>query len=262
MAAGDYVKTIWLTGDIITATKLNNNENKTDELDKNAVYKDGTVAMTGKFNANAGLGFQGGDFAVGSISTDANWGAFIKGRSGVAADVALVSADGLDLVKLKSGGVFTHKDNAIWTAGNDGTSSGLDADLLDGLNSGNATGNIPISNGTLNTNLNADRVDSLHFRVVSGVLEFDDGGGFKPVGGIKNVQRGIVFAADTGTTNVTISSVTLSKTKVSISTVTIGAENVSAKQTITAQLTTATNIAFVGNGSGASTTPIAWEVVE
>ena len=43
----------------------------------------------------------------------------------------------------------------------DGIGSGLDADLLDGLASGNATGNIPVSNGTLNVNLNADKLDGL-----------------------------------------------------------------------------------------------------
>jgi hypothetical protein len=54
-------------------------------------------------------------------------------------------------------------DNAgfgkIWTSRNDGAGSGLDADLLDGLQSGNASGLIPISNGTVNTNLNADLLD-------------------------------------------------------------------------------------------------------
>jgi hypothetical protein len=49
-----------------------------------------------------------------------------------------------------------------WTGSNDGAGSTLDADLLDGLQSGNASGDIPISNGTLNTNLNADMVDGLH----------------------------------------------------------------------------------------------------
>jgi hypothetical protein len=44
----------------------------------------------------------------------------------------------------------------------DGAGSGLDADLLDGRHSGNATGNIPLSNGTLNTNLNADYLDGQH----------------------------------------------------------------------------------------------------
>jgi len=47
----------------------------------------------------------------------------------------------------------------MWTSRNDGAGSGLDADLLDGLQSGNASGLIPISNGTVNTNLNADLLD-------------------------------------------------------------------------------------------------------
>lgn len=34
-----------------------------------------------------------------------------------------------------------------------------DADTVDGYHAGNASGNIPISNGTVNTNLNADKVD-------------------------------------------------------------------------------------------------------
>jgi hypothetical protein len=33
MAIGDYTPTDWETGDAITATKLDNNENKTEELD-------------------------------------------------------------------------------------------------------------------------------------------------------------------------------------------------------------------------------------
>jgi hypothetical protein len=50
----------------------------------------------------------------------------------------------------------------VWHAGNDGSGSGLDADLLDGKHAGNADGNIPINNGTLNTNLNADLLDGKH----------------------------------------------------------------------------------------------------
>jgi len=38
----------------------------------------------------------------------------------------------------------------------------LNADLLDGYQTGNASGNIPLSNGTVNTNLNADTVDGYH----------------------------------------------------------------------------------------------------
>lgn len=44
----------------------------------------------------------------------------------------------------------------------DGSGSGLDADLLDGKNAANTSGAIPVSNGTVNTNLNADMVDDIH----------------------------------------------------------------------------------------------------
>lgn len=44
----------------------------------------------------------------------------------------------------------------------DGAASGLDADLLDGQHAANTTGAIPLSNGTVNTNLNADMLDGSH----------------------------------------------------------------------------------------------------
>ncbi|MEB3103094.1 phage tail-collar fiber domain-containing protein [Ferviditalea candida] len=65
----------------------------------------------------------------------------------------------------------------IWTADSDGAGSGLDSDLLDGLNSGNASGNIPISNGTKNVNLQADLVDGMHFRENAGVPQYSVDGG-------------------------------------------------------------------------------------
>jgi len=46
----------------------------------------------------------------------------------------------------------------------DGAGSGLDADKLDGKQSGNASGNIPVSNGTVCTNLNADKLDGYHIQ--------------------------------------------------------------------------------------------------
>lgn len=43
----------------------------------------------------------------------------------------------------------------------DGTlQSGLNADRVDGYHAGNSSGQIPVSNGTVCTNLNADKVDS------------------------------------------------------------------------------------------------------
>lgn len=52
--------------------------------------------------------------------------------------------------------------STVWHSGNDGAGSGLDADLLDGLNTGNAAGNVPINNTGLNINLNADFLDNQH----------------------------------------------------------------------------------------------------
>jgi hypothetical protein len=57
-----------------------------------------TLASTGMATFNGGLSFQGGSFAAGTISTDASWGCFIKGRSGSASDLVLAdSAGGLKL---------------------------------------------------------------------------------------------------------------------------------------------------------------------
>jgi len=49
-----------------------------------------------------------------------------------------------------------------WTSTNDGSGSGLDADLLDGQDAGNGAGNVPLNNGALNTNLNSDMLDGEH----------------------------------------------------------------------------------------------------
>ena len=60
----------------------------------------------------------------------------------------------------------------IWHAGNDGSGSGLDADLLDGKHAGNASGNVPVSNGTLNINLNADLLDGKHLSEIGGGMKY------------------------------------------------------------------------------------------
>jgi hypothetical protein len=61
--------------------------------------------------------------------------------------------------------------NTVWHAGNDGSGSGLDADLLDGKHAGNAPGNIPINNGKLNTTLNADLLDGKHWGDIQNYID-------------------------------------------------------------------------------------------
>lgn len=76
-------------------------------------------------------------------------------------------------IDLKSG--VASAGTEIWHDANDGSGSGLDADLLDGMQSGNADGNIPINNGTVNTNLNADMVDGKHVGNASGNVPVSNG---------------------------------------------------------------------------------------
>lgn len=63
----------------------------------------------------------------------------------------------------------------LWNDANDGAGSGLDADLLDGYQSGNGSGQIPISNGTACTNLNADLHDGYHAGNGSGQIPVSNG---------------------------------------------------------------------------------------
>jgi hypothetical protein len=58
----------------------------------------------------------------------------------------------------------------IWSSANDGSGSGLDADTLRGYLPGNSSGNIPLSNGVVNTNLNADNLDGHTWQDGVGVL--------------------------------------------------------------------------------------------
>jgi len=45
----------------------------------------------------------------------------------------------------------------------------LNADIFDGYHAGNASGQVPISNGTLNVNLNADMVDGYHASITAAI---------------------------------------------------------------------------------------------
>lgn len=56
----------------------------------------------------------------------------------------------------------SYPGGTIWTSNNDGSGSGLDADKLDDKDSGNDSNEIPISNGTVCSNLNADKLDGHH----------------------------------------------------------------------------------------------------
>lgn len=69
------------------------------------------------------------------------------------------------------------RSGAVITVAYDGTNFQMvatpNADTVDGYHAGNASGNVPVSNGTVNTNLNADMVDGRHAGVASGIPTLD-----------------------------------------------------------------------------------------
>ena len=102
--------------------------------------------------------------------------------------------------------------------------------------------------------------NNLQFRMNAGVVEYNDGGGWKPVGGVKSVQRGEATIAEFNQTiNVTISPVNLNKAFVNLNFV-IGDSSV----TLNAMLTSATNLRINKAGSQRFSSPygVAWEVIE
>ncbi|MEC8552995.1 MAG: hypothetical protein VXY93_21050, partial [Pseudomonadota bacterium] len=72
-------------------------------------------------------------------------------------------------LRMNSSGVLAWEGSTIWHAGNDGSGSGLDADTLDGINSGSflrsdandsASGLITLGNGVIITKASADQSTS------------------------------------------------------------------------------------------------------
>lgn len=91
----------------------------------------------------------------------------------------------------------------------------------------------------------------------AGVLEFLSGGVWKPVGGIKSVQRGLTNVANSATTNVTISSVNMNKAYANLLN---NNGDGGAYYHRYIRLTSATNLEIY-NGEP-STRIISWEVIE
>ena len=98
-----------------------------------------------------------------------------------------------------------------------------DADTVDGAHAGTGANNVlkldsgglvPLANipATL-TGKSADKVDNIHFRVYGGLLQYDNGTGWKDVAAspIKSIQRGIATGFASEGVNVTINTVNIDK---------------------------------------------------
>lgn len=68
----------------------------------------------------------------------------------------------------------------------------INVDRVDGYDAGNASGNIPVSNGTACANLNADMVDGLH---ASSLVQTS---GTQSVGGVKTLTDGLIVQGSNG----------------------------------------------------------------
>lgn len=152
-----YVKTVWATGDVITAAKLNNAENG---IEATAIVADAALpkaggTMTGpvnfddannfvdKINAAIGMTMRSDARARVEAKTvvDLAQNAYHDGTNWMRFDIALPAL----ILEGESGSfkVYTVGAGAnpitwsgpytVWHSNNDGAGSGLDADLLDGL---------------------------------------------------------------------------------------------------------------------------------
>lgn len=103
--------------------------------------------------------------------------------------------------------------------------------------------------------VDADLVDGIHFRVNNGVLQYDDGSGWKNMAGIKGVQRGQTSVL--GTVDVTIASVDLNKAFI-----TLYHGNSGSTWSGRGYLTSSTNLRLITTTSAGVAFEVDWEVVE
>lgn len=130
-----------------------------------SVTRKSYVAIAPATATQAKLRFTGGHTAqttAGDVYYDAiRFEADVSRRLlGATSDTAATMGNSAMTLAVSSSGNMTHNGNTVWTSGNDGSGSGLDADTVDGYNVGNSTGNIPRNNNTLCVDLAAEFIGS------------------------------------------------------------------------------------------------------
>lgn len=108
--------------------------------------------------------------------------------------------------------------------------------------------------------------NNLSFRISGGVVQYNDGSGWKSMAGIKSVQRGVAELNSVLEITVTISSVNLNKSFVIISfsseTEMTSAGHALARALVRAELTSATQLKLIRQGDTLSNVKVAWQVIE
>jgi hypothetical protein len=123
-----------------------------------------------------------------------------------------------------------------------------------------ASGNFSAGTITATLNGSADKVDGIHFRIYNGVLQYNDGTGWKNVANTVTVQRGYtLLVIGLTSVNVTISTVDVSKSFVSFGGVKVGDNSV--RELPSVRLTSPTTLAIERNSAFGAVT-VAWEVTQ
>lgn len=232
-----YVKTVWATGDVITATKLNNAENG---IEATAIVADAALPKAG--------GTMSGDIEIdkttdGSVVVKvsgvevgrfrvSNLGTLVVSGTGGAVIRPNGNTDTTNQLNIPATGSMTHAGATVWTAGNDGAGSGLDADKIQGT----------------------------QMRFTSGYAEWNDAGTWKAVGGVKSIQRGVTTTSTTVDVDVTITAVDLNKSNIELSSFTISINSTATFRVASAYLLNSTTIRFLATSTTAVS--VRWEVIE
>lgn len=164
MALGDYTKTTWVTGDTITATLLNNNEDKTDELDTELNTHESDYSLQvpyGGTTTNSGNDYSISTPAVSSLTagmavafkcnTDSTGAVTLNWNSQGA--VSIKKANGNDVTDLKQNSIYTVRYNGtnFILQGEGATGDATASDLLLGktatVDAGKITGTMPNNSG-------------------------------------------------------------------------------------------------------------------
>ena len=125
---------------------------------------DGKIAVARKELFNSFTG--GGITSSNNTLTQANHTLSIGGKSVSAGSSSCNIINSLTATTTNTGGglATTITVNGVTTTA---SLSSVNADTVDSCHAGNASGNVPISNGSLNSNLNADMIDGYHIVIGS-----------------------------------------------------------------------------------------------
>lgn len=147
-----------------TVTEINN------AVSESKAYTDGKIAGLDSSTATTSVGSyitaititDGKIASVGSSTVSAN-------ETDVTISTSANNAAGSVIKSISTGGTNGHSLSVVTTTKISSAATADNAVKVGDYSPGNGSGNVPISNGTKNTNLNADMVDGYHISVVDSI---------------------------------------------------------------------------------------------